>query len=118
MARFDSRGREIPDPRPISVPAGLTRPPTLSEQIKRFIRSEMSRQAVQEEKESFEEADDFDVDEDPDPLSIYELPEGVVEAPGGRKDVDADPPPDPQEKLNLSDPGASQGPSAVPPGKP
>jgi hypothetical protein len=95
MARYDDYGRELPDPTPVSVPAGFARPIALHEQIKRFIRTEMSRQAVTEEKESFEEADDFDVDEEGDPLSPYEIPEGLPERPQGRLDLDADPPPHP-----------------------
>jgi hypothetical protein len=104
MARYDDYGRELPDPTPVSVPAGFARPIALHEQIKRLIRTEMSRQAVTEEKESFEEADDFDVDEDGDPLSPYEIPEGLPERPQGVLDLDADPPPHPAEKI---DPGAA-----------
>lgn len=89
---FNERGQEIPDPTPVSLPHGWERPLSLHEQIKRFIRSEMSQQAQLAGEETFEEADDFEVDEDPDPLSQYEIPEAAPEWPQGVKDEDADPP--------------------------
>lgn len=98
MAEYNERGQEIPDPRPVSVPAGFQRPLSLQEEIKRFVRSELSRQAEDAGQESFEEADDFEVDEDPDPLSPYELQDASPEWLGGKKDVDPDPPPDPEKK--------------------
>lgn len=75
MALFDDQGRQIPDPRPVEWPTGLSRPPSLQDEIKRFVRMELSRQAADQGVESFEEADDFDLDEDPDvvPRTAYEL---------------------------------------------
>ena len=109
MAQYDEFGREIPDKRPIAVPAGWDRPLSLQDQIKRFIRSEASRAAAAAGEETFEEADDFDVDEDPDPLSVYELPEARPEWPGGVKDADGDPPPDPSGKSPKEAVKASEG---------
>lgn len=100
MAQYDEFGREIPDPTPVPPPPGYRTPMTLTEQIKRFIRTELSQRAAAEEYETFEESEDFDVDEDPDPLSAYELPEGHVEWPGGVKDADGDPPIDPRDKTS------------------
>jgi hypothetical protein len=118
MAKYDKQGREIPDPNPIELPGGFNRPPTLQEQIKRFIRAELSRQAADDGDETFEEADDFDVDEDPDPLSGYEIPEAVPEWPGGVKDEDADPPLPPGSKSPETASGGArsddQKPSAIP----
>lgn len=71
---------EFPDPTPVEMPLGFSRPPTLQEEIQRIIRIQMSQQAQAEGFESFEEADDFDVDEDPDPLSPYEVSEMQQEA--------------------------------------
>lgn len=109
MAEYNDCGQEIPDPTPVAVPAGWARPPSLEEIIRRHIRTEMSRQAADAGQETFEEADDFEVDEDPDPLSAYEMPEGREEWPGGVKPVDPAPPLDPHEKSNLGDSGGSQG---------
>lgn len=59
----DSCGREIPDQTPIEIPTHLRRPLTLQEEIKRFIRIEASLAAQNDGLESFEEADDFEIDE-------------------------------------------------------
>lgn len=99
MSRHDEFGKEHLDPTPVSVPAGWQRPPTMEELIRRHIRQEMSRQAADQGEETFEEADDFEVDEDPDPLSPYEIPEAPQEWPGGVKPVDPAPPPQPGEKI-------------------
>lgn len=96
--RFNEFGQELPDPTPVAVPHNWNKPLSLAEQIKRFVRNELSIQAAAEGQESFEEADDFEVDEDPDPLSPYELAEAAPEWPGGVKDADADPPLTPGEK--------------------
>lgn len=50
------------------------RPPTLAEQVARLVRShEMDRFAESQGMETFEEADDFEIDDDPfDPSSPYE----------------------------------------------
>lgn len=80
--QYDSEGREIPDPRPMAVPFGWDRPLTLAEQIKRMVRVELSREAAANELESFEEADDFDVDEDmPEFTSAYEVRDLIPEEP-------------------------------------
>lgn len=109
--RFDTFGREIPDPTPMEVPHDWKRPLSLHEEIRRFVRSELSRQAEAQGEESFEEADDFDVDEDPDPLSPYEIPEAPIEALGGVRDEDAAPPLDPKGKAAVESPSAPEGPS-------
>lgn len=71
--RFDDRGREIPDKSVVEVPLKFSRPLSIQEEIKRFVRTEMSRQAQEGGMETFEEAEDFDVDEDEDFRSPYEL---------------------------------------------
>lgn len=79
--KFDERGRELPDDTPLEVPLNWKRPPSLREMIQQHIRTEMSAQADQDGLETFEESDDFDVDEDPDPLSQYELTPMAEERP-------------------------------------
>jgi len=75
-----------------SVPAfpdvGLTRKKSLSEQIRDMVRNERMAQALAEgDPETFEEADDFDVEDEMFPESGYEHeeifePEEVPDDPG------------------------------------
>lgn len=70
---FNDKGEEMPDPTPIEIDAGLKRPLTLQEQIRRLVRDETVRHALaQDGIETFEEADDFNVGDDFDPTSPYE----------------------------------------------
>lgn len=92
MKIFDQLGREIPDNTPVHIPPHLARGISRHEEMKAYIRSELSRLAAEEGEETFEEADDFDVDEDPEPFSQYEIQDAAPEWPGGIKDADADPP--------------------------
>lgn len=73
--KFDAQGRELPDPTPVELPLGFKRPESLNDQIRRMIRGEMSAQASAAGNETFEEANDFDVDEDDAELhgTQYEL---------------------------------------------
>lgn len=66
-------GGEIPDPTPVEIPVGHSRPLTLREEMMRFIRQEMSQQAKADGHETFEEFDDLDVpdDEEPDMSTPY-----------------------------------------------
>lgn len=77
MAQFNERGEQIGDPRQTEWPTELKRPLSLQDEIKRFIRLEMSEAARNQGLETFEESDDFDVGEDPDLLlpTAYELTE-------------------------------------------
>lgn len=74
MARDPSRHYETPDPKPMQLPSGFKRPETLAEQVRRLVRSERFAQQVHDDGfETFEEADDFDVDDDPpDPSTPFE----------------------------------------------
>lgn len=69
----DERGREIPDPTPVEVPLRFRGQESTDERIRRIIRETISRQAAESGWESFDDANDFEVDEDPDPVSQYEL---------------------------------------------
>lgn len=96
MATFDELGRQVPDPRPVEVPVGLKRPLTLQEEIKRFVRSELSTRAAAEGVETFEEADDFELDEDPDlvhPTEYEMVPEGARDASDLTRPEPGPPPP-------------------------
>lgn len=68
------RAVENLDPTPIEVPLAFKRPMTLAEQVRQMVRSEeLRRAALQAGMETFEEADDFDVGDDYDPRSPYEM---------------------------------------------
>lgn len=83
--RYNEKGHEIHDGKPVVIPAGLKRPVPLAEQMRRMIKNEISRRAMMDGKETFEEADDFDTGDEPELLSPYEVGEGeykeVVEPP-------------------------------------
>lgn len=65
---------EWPDPRPVAPPIGYVPEMSLAERIRAMVRSEHLRYAaMQGGMETFEEADDFDVDDDFDPSSPYEM---------------------------------------------
>lgn len=66
-------GKEMVDSQPVAVPVEFQRPPTMYEQIRTMVRSEMlARYAAENEKETFEESEDFDIGDDYDPRSPYE----------------------------------------------
>lgn len=73
MPGLDEKGHEIPDSTPMALPVGFKRPESLQDQIRRLIRSErLAMEASSLGRETFEEADDFDVGDDYDPTSPYE----------------------------------------------
>lgn len=82
MAKYDELGREIPDPTPVEMPVGFRHPPSLNDEIQRLIRNELSQAAAAQGAETFEEADDFDVDDDDGvPFSEYEVTDMQAEVP-------------------------------------
>lgn len=98
---FDSRGREIPDNTPMVAP--MRRQPSLTELIRASVREEFSRQAHEAGMETFEEADDFDVDDDePELESQYVVVDTMADGPEGET-FDAAPPPDPKKRRRASD---------------
>lgn len=69
----DAYGRETPDPIPMAPPVGWKETPDMVDQIRMMVRSEHMRlAALSQDKETFEEADDFEVGDDYDPTSPYE----------------------------------------------
>lgn len=66
-----------PDPTPMQPPLGYKRQPSMVEHIRNMVRSEHLRLAAEQSgAETFEEADDFDIDDDlPEPSSAYEFEE-------------------------------------------
>lgn len=74
-AGLDEFGREIPDPVPVAIPVGMSANPTLRDLIRKMVAEQLFKQAVHEAgAETFEEADDFDIPDDPlDPSTPYEM---------------------------------------------
>lgn len=78
--KYNARGEEIPDTTPIEIPLKFSRPPSLQESIKAMVRRELSDAAAAHGDESFEEADDFDMDDSEGlPPSNYEFREMALE---------------------------------------
>lgn len=63
-SRLDDRGRELPNPKPMVISFGMKRPESLQSQIQRIVKNQLSMQADLQEKETFEESQDFDVGDD------------------------------------------------------
>lgn len=69
---IDELGREINDPNPMEVPLLLNQPKTLQQIVRELFKNEADRQSI-EGYETFEEADDFFIEDDPpDPSTPYE----------------------------------------------
>lgn len=80
--RLNALGQELPSPVPVAPPIGWKKTPSLTEQIRAMVRSEALRMAAEAAgAESFEEADDFDVEDDPSPASPYEEWEPIFDPP-------------------------------------
>lgn len=79
---YNERGEELPDPTPLELPVGFTRPPTLDELVARLIidprvQAELRASGIETE----EEANDFDIpDELPDPTSPYQETDVITDA--------------------------------------
>lgn len=69
----DSDGRELPDPVPLAPPVGWHAQPSMFEHMREMIRGEALRAYAEAQgDESFEDAQDFDVDDDDFPQSPHE----------------------------------------------
>lgn len=83
---LNENGHEVPDPRPMARPLHISAPETLAQQIQRMVRSELSRRAEAQGFETFEEAEDFDVGDEPELASPYELHDSNFEETNARDD--------------------------------
>ena len=81
-----SDGKEYPDPTPVEVPVDCRQPPSLREEMRRFIREEFSRNAEQTGQETFEDSDDFDIEGEDDFVSPYEMVDMIDEEPLEREE--------------------------------
>lgn len=68
--RFNDKGEEILNPTPMQPPLGYNRAPSLAEQIRLQVRQ--LKHLDDDEPESMEEADDFEIEDDPQPESRWE----------------------------------------------
>ncbi len=69
---LDKNGHEVPDPSHMEIPLGFRKPETLAQQVQRLVRTNVSREAQAAGMETFEESEDFDVDDEMDPHAPYE----------------------------------------------
>lgn len=81
---------EVLDPTPVEV-GNHERPLTLREEMRRFIIQEMSQTAQAHQAESFEEADDFEIEEEPDLSSQYTLQQMAPEEGYPGDDLEGEP---------------------------
>lgn len=61
------------DKTPVEVPLGMGRPLTIEQQIQRFVSTALSMRAERGGKETIQDSEDFDVDDEPEWSSRYEL---------------------------------------------
>lgn len=71
---LNADGSENPDPTPLAPPIGYVKQPSLVERIREMVReAALAQQLAAQGVETFEEADDFDIPDDPvDPDSPWE----------------------------------------------
>lgn len=86
VPKLTEEGAEITDPVPMELPVKLRTTPDAIVDIKRLVRDEVSRLAEANGLESFDEADDFDVGDDEEISSPYQLDDEQV-----NYDIRADP---------------------------
>lgn len=89
---IDENFHEVPSPVPEEIVVNK-RPPSLKEQIQRLVRVELSQQVGDQGMETWEEANDFDIPEETDPISGYEIHDMIPEEP-----VETEPEPDPESE--------------------
>lgn len=79
-AVLDDKGRELLDPVPMAPPVGFVPGMSQDERLRQMIRQEHSRLNAMMYNETFEEANDLDIDDDPiDPSTPYEESYDVVD---------------------------------------
>jgi len=98
---FRGRGRaEVADGTPVAIPVHLQKSESMDERIRRIVQFSASQAAKQQGLETFEEADDFDVPEDPYPMpdSPWESDFDLTVAAAAERGVVAKPTPETVEK--------------------
>lgn len=74
LSTYNDAGQEICDPDPLSIPVKFRRPMSVAEEVAKLMRNPEFRRRLDDlGLESFDEADDFNIPDDPiDPLTPYE----------------------------------------------
>lgn len=73
ISSLDSEGREVLDTTPIAPPVNFNQQPSMVEYVRNLVRSEKLRMEAEEAgMETFEESEDFDVDDDVGIFSQWE----------------------------------------------
>jgi len=71
MAKWNDKGEQIPDDTPVEIPVGFQKPEDLQDMIRRLVRNEAFAR-TQQGVETFQEAEDFDVGDEPDLTTPYQ----------------------------------------------
>lgn len=72
--RTNAKAEEHPDPTPMAPPIGYKRQPSLFDQVRDMVRNaQLQNDLAAQGVETMEEADDFDVGDDYDPRSPFEV---------------------------------------------
>lgn len=110
---IDADGRFYPDNIPMAPPVGYRKTPSIIDLMHQAVRETISRQAAEMGYETFEEADDFDVGDEPEEMrsgwendfdpSIAEVVQEVEKARKPKKGVSG-------EKSPEGEPATSQEP--------
>lgn len=100
-------GKEYPNPIPVELDV-TPRPATLKEQIDRLLHRALQEKMTSAETESYDEANDFDCEDDFEPLSQYELKDAVPEVPNTEDYVPKDIQKKPDSEGNQPPPEAVQ----------
>jgi len=70
---LNENGHEVLDDTPVEIPLRFRREETINEKVQRLVELNISARAEANGFETFDEADDFDVQDEYDPRSRYEL---------------------------------------------
>lgn len=70
--RLDDNGHELIDQARPELPVGFKQQETVAQMVQRLVRRDLSEYAERHGHETFEEADDFELEEDPEPFTPYE----------------------------------------------
>lgn len=88
---LNAGGQEVPDPRPMEPPVGYVAQPTLMELMASMLQQhQRAQELLEEDFDTEEDADDFDVGEDYEPESPHEhdvLDEAYERSAGAREEA-------------------------------